>query len=244
MSTQSQPIVQNVMVNEETTLQFTPISVELVDHMGSDLSVVNAARVSFAKESLWIDGQFNNLSVRDQKLIEYLATHNHWSPFGHAFASFRIKAPIGCARQLSKSTVGLCWNEVSRRYVSYEPEVYAVESWRGAPVNAKQGSDGVPTLGQEAVAAMYTQVTTQAVEAYNALIAGGVAPEQARLILPQGMMTEWIWSGSLAAFARIAKLRLAPDTQKETREVAHGIAVEMERLFPVSFKALVAIWKA
>ena len=221
---------------------YASISVELIDSMGSDLSVVNAARVSFSKLSVWAD-EAKNLSVRDQKLIEYLATHNHWSPFGHAFASFRIKAPISCARQLSKSTIGLCWNEVSRRYVSYEPEVYSVESWRGAPLNAKQGSDGEAAMPQADVQKLYDKINKDAIDAYNALIAGGVAPEQARLLLPQGMMTEWIWSGSLAAFARVCKLRLASDTQQETRSVAQGIAREMERIFPFSFQALMSHWK-
>ena len=225
-----------------STPAYNGIAVVLIDHMGSDLSVVNAARVSFSKESVWADAATQTLAVRDQKLIEYLATHNHWSPFGHAFASFRIKAPISCARQLAKSTIGLCWNEVSRRYVSYEPEVFRVDAWRGAPVNAKQGSDGAPVMSQH-VAAVYEEVNNQAVAAYNKLIEGGVAPEQARLLLPQSMMTEWIWSGSLAAFARVCKLRLAPDTQQETREVANGIAREMEKLFPFSFNALLNHWK-
>jgi len=225
------------------TPEYNSITVALVDHMGSDLSVVNAARVSFSKESVWADASSKTLSVRDQKLIEYLATHNHWSPFGHAFASFRIKAPISCARQLAKSTIGLCWNEVSRRYVSYEPEVFKVDAWRGVPLNAKQGSDGVPVMAQEEVAALYHEINNHAVDAYNKLIAGGVAPEQARLVLPQSMMTEWIWSGSLAAFARVCKLRMAKDTQQETRAVANGIAHEMEKLFPCSFNALLHLWK-
>jgi thymidylate synthase (FAD) len=232
-------------MNENVSLApaYNGISVILVDYMGSDLSVVNAARVSFSKESSWADATTRTLSVRDQKLVEYLATHNHWSPFGHAFASFRIKAPISCARQLAKSTIGLCWNEVSRRYVSYEPEVFRVDAWRGAPINAKQGSDGAPRISQDAVAAVYTEINNQAVAAYNKLIEGGVAPEQARLLLPQSMMTEWIWSGSLAAFARVCKLRMAPDTQQETREVANGIAYEMEKIFPFSFNALLNHWK-
>jgi len=225
-----------------TSPEYSTTVVTLVDFMGSDLSVVNAARVSFAKQSVLAPGE-TIVSVRDQKLIEYLAMHNHWSPFGHAFVSFRIKASIICARQLVKSSVGLCWNEVSRRYVSYEPEVCMVDSWRGAPVNAKQGSEGEPQLEQGAAHKIYEKITTDAVAAYNQLIAGGVAPEQARLVLPQGTMTEWIWSGSLAAFARVCKLRLAPDAQQETREVAAGIAKEMERLFPVSFKALMTLWK-
>jgi len=237
---------QNTTPVDTAALCHTPlysqISVVLVDSMGSDLSVVNAARVSFSKESNWVDGE-KNLSLRDQKLIEYLAKHNHWSPFGHAFASFRIKAPISCARQLGKSTIGLCWNEISRRYVSFEPEVYTVSAWRGAPVNAKQGSDGQPAMAQQEAFALYEKINKEAIAAYNELIAGGVAPEQARLVLPQSMLTEWIWSGSLAAFARVCKLRLAHDTQQETREVAKGIAQGIQALFPVSFQALMTYWK-
>jgi thymidylate synthase (FAD) len=222
---------------------YIPVSVELVDHMGSDLSVVNAARVSFSKESGWVDGQENMLDNRDTKLIQYLAKYNHWSPFGHAFLSFRIKASIVCARQLVKSSVGFCWNEVSRRYVSYEPEVYEVKQWRGRPANVKQGSGGDPDLSQEEIMQMYEHVNREAVATYNKLVEGGVAPEQARLVLPQSAMTEWIWSGSVAAFARLCKLRLANDTQAETREVAQGIAKEARRLFPVSFGALIDLWK-
>ncbi|MDQ5940679.1 MAG: thymidylate synthase [Candidatus Dependentiae bacterium] len=243
MSTQTRPIVQQEPIGLESNPQFSAVSVALIDHMGSDLSVVNAARVSFAKESQWLNGQVNQLSMRDQKLIEYLAEHNHWSPFGHAFASFRIKAPVISARQLVKSSVGLCWNEISRRYVSYEPEVFSVPVWRGAPVNAKQGSTGEPHISQAAACEVYEKVSMHAIAGYNELVAGGVAPEQARLVLPQSMMTEWIWSGTLAAFARVCKLRMAQDTQAETRAVANGIGAEMERLFPFSFKALLNLWK-
>lgn len=219
---------------------YAGVSVEIVDHMGSDLSVVNAARVSFSKLSeLQEDGV---LSERDAKLINYLAKHNHWSPFGHAFASFRIKATIVSARQLVKHSVGLCWNEVSRRYVSYEPEVYKVDKWRGRPANVKQGSGGDPSLALEQVQEMYDHVNREAINTYNEMVAGGVAPEMARLVLPQGTMTEWIWSGSLAAFARVCKLRMASDTQVESQMVARGIAEHMEQLFPVSFEALLKHW--
>ena len=226
--------------DEQYTATYAPVSVELVDHMGSDLSVVNAARVSFSKLSALEEG--GTLSERDKKLIDFLAKHNHWSPFGHAFASFRIKASIVVARQLVKHAVGLCWNEVSRRYVSYEPEVFAVDAWRGRPANVKQGSGGEPGMPVSEVDALYNDVCNKAVDAYNKLVEGGVAPEQARLILPQGAMTEWIWSGSLAAFARVCKLRCAKDTQLESQQVANGIAEHMSRLFPVSFESLLSHW--
>jgi len=226
--------------------------------MGDDLSVVNAARVSFDKESDWEWGelceQCNDfhgpwLSDKDTKLINYLARHNHWTPFGHAFASFRIKAPIFVARQLGKHQVGLVWNEVSRRYVDDEPEFYEPKVWRKRAENVKQGSsdDSVEiidfkhydnTRQNVHTSVLYDHAIAHTDRIYRALIANGVCPEQARMVLPQSMMTEWIWSGSLAAFARVCKLRLDPHTQYETRLVAQEIAEHMAELFPVSWKAL------
>lgn len=220
-------------------MKIVPMSVELVDSMGTDLSVVNAARVSFDKESV---GEFDKLTERfwptkeDEKLIGYLAKHNHWSPFAHAFASFRIKAPIFVARQLVKHQVGLSWNEVSRRYVDSEPEFWFPDVWRGRPVNAKQGSDGVIDLSSFD----FEGVINLALQAYIELLSSGAAPEQARMILPQNTMTEWIWSGTLYAFARVCNLRLDAHAQQETRQVAEGISKEMQQLFPVSWKALVS----
>lgn len=223
--------------------------VEYLDHMGSDLSVVNAARVSFHKESAWIDEQpgecpsILKLSEQDQKLINYLAKHNHWSPFAHTSISFRIKTPIFVARQLVKHQVGLVWNEVSRRYVDDEPEFYFPSVWRGRPVNAKQGSSGEICLADVLdVDTMWDIFPSEVVETsltcYQNLINVGVAPEQARIILPQNTMTEWIWTGSLMAFARVCKLRLDPHAQQETQEVAAFIAGYCENLFPHSWKAL------
>jgi thymidylate synthase (FAD) len=220
--------------------------VELTDYMGSDLSVVNAARVSFHKESKWeyeeVEGGFgyaryvNNLSEKDQKLIAYLARHNHWTPFAHAFLSFRIKAPIFVARQLVKHQVGLVWNEVSRRYVDDEPEFWFPKVWRGKPVNAKQGSDGVV----EYKTSRLKWAVDIALCEYFEMLKEGVAPEQARIVLPQNTMTEWIWSGSIAAFARVCKLRLDPHAQAETREVAQMINDQVPKEFEHSWKALVA----
>ena len=212
------------------------MKVELVDSMGSDLSVVNAARVSFHKfHEEFQDG--------DEKLISYLAKHNHWSPFGHAFLSFRIKAPIFVARQLVKHQVGLCWNEVSRRYVDDEPEFWFPEVWRGKPVNAKQGSSGIFDMkfmveGNKEIMDVHSQnLCYSALQLYTQAVHNGMAPEQARMILPQNTMTEWIWSGSLAAFARVCKLRLDPHAQQETQDVAF----EIDRLVPDNFKHS---WKA
>jgi thymidylate synthase (FAD) len=218
--------------------------VELIDSMGSDLSVVNAARVSFHKESEWahepdgwLDSSEKRLSEKDAKLIGYLAKHGHWTPFAHAFLSFRIKAPIFVARQLVKHQVGLAWNEVSRRYVDDEPEFWLPEVWRGKPVNAKQGSSGVVEVSEDYE--LY-EVLGATVDLYNSLLAIGVAPEQARMVLPQNMMTEWIWSGSLAAFARVCKLRLDPHAQKETQEIAQMINDQVPKEFQYSWKALLA----
>lgn len=229
------------------------MNVTLIDHMGSDLSVVNAARVSFDKESKWVyceesDGRDKALSGADKKLISYLATHNHWSPFAHAFASFRIKAPIFVARQLVKHQVGLAWNEVSRRYVDSDPEFYTPETWRKRADNVKQGSSedayvnvsgtNTPYMTKWGRAFTARSLMNNCVAMYRSMIADGICPEQARMVLPQSMMTEWIWSGSLMAFARVCKLRLDSHTQKETREVAAMIDREMAELFPVSWKAL------
>jgi thymidylate synthase (FAD) len=225
--------------------------VELIDSMGSDLSVVNAARVSFHKESNWEtrDGLSDldydpatdkwddkRLAEKDQKLIAYLAKHNHWTPFAHAFLSFRIKAPIFVARQLVKHQVGLAWNEVSRRYVDEEPEFWFPAVWRKRAENVKQGSgkDFYPLDEYNTPA----HAVGPALEHYTALVQDGVAPELARIVLPQNTMTEWIWSGSLAAFARVCKLRLDPHAQAETREVAQMIHDQVPKDFEHSWRAL------
>ena len=214
------------------------MKVELIDHMGSDLTVVNAARVSFSKTSEWdsvpeagpVEGY---LKVGDEKLIKYLAKHNHWSPFGHASMQFRIKAPIFVARQLVKHQVGLVWNEVSRRYVDDEVEFYEPTEWRLAAENKKQGSSD-KTIEYDGVESVYRMCK----ETYEHLLRVGVAPEMARMVLPQSMYTEWYWSGTLMAFARVCNLRCKSDTQLETQEVANLIDMEAQLLFPTSWEAL------
>jgi len=220
-----------------------------IDHMGSDLSVVNAARVSFNKKSTWAgqedglhdgEGGMGVLNTADSKLIRYLAKHKHMSPFGHCFASFHVKAPVFVARQLVKHKF-LRWNEISRRYVDHEPEFYQPTEWRGRSVDAKQGSEGVVTLYEDhqmRQAYHPTEINVYSLETYNYLLEQGVAPEQARMVLPQSMVTEWYWSGSLDAFADICNLRCKPDTQYETQVVAGHIDTEMAKLFPVSWEAL------
>jgi thymidylate synthase (FAD) len=207
------------------------MQVTLVDKMGTDLSVVNAARVSYAKSKEAFD------VVKDEKLIKYLAEHEHWSPFAHASLQFRIKAPVFVARQLVKHQVGLVWNEVSRRYVDDTPELYRPDAWRGRPQNSKQGSDGEVKLDQTINHNMETTMESCLI-LYNALLQKGVAPEQARMVLPQSMMTEWYWSGTLYAFARVCNLRCKPDTQLETQEVANEIDRLTNEAFPRSWKHL------
>lgn len=212
--------------------------VTYLDHCGSDLSVVNAARVSFHKQSDWdYEDSLETdpyLGERDVKLINYLAKHNHKSPFNHCFLSFRVKAPIFVARQLVKHEY-LPWNEVSRRYVDEEPEFYFPEYWRKKADNVKQGSSSIEV---EDVAKYALAVCDDTLSQYQLLLGRGVCAEQARMILPQNTMTEWIWSGTLFAFVKMLKLRLDSHTQQETREVAQLIAPYIEQHFPVSYKAL------
>ena len=208
------------------------IDVTLIDSMGSDLTVVNAARVSFNKKSEW-DYDYK-LKVDDALLISYLARHKHMSPFGHCFTSFHIKAPIFVARQLVKHKF-LRWNEVSRRYVDEEPEFYEPETWRGRAKDKKQGSEGVVDT---AVSPMYAYQAT--LGTYKNLLEDGVAPEQARMVLPQSTMTEWYWSGSMDAWSDMCNLRQAEDTQEETRLVANLISDKMGDLYPDSWRALEA----
>jgi thymidylate synthase (FAD) len=235
------------------------IEVTYIDHMGTDLSVVNAARVSFGKNSEWdyIDWRDTDdyarkkiLSEGDTKLIKYLAKHKHMSPFGHAFASFHVKAPIFVARQLVKHKF-LRWNEISRRYVDDDPNYYYPDEWRGRSSDKKQGSEGVVDLSTIADSPHNTailgsgnmdghvlEISEWLLETYKTLVRNGVAPEQARMVLPQSTMTEWYWSGSLDAFADMCNLRCTGDTQYETRLVANQICDSMKKLFPVSWFAL------
>jgi thymidylate synthase (FAD) len=233
------------------------IKATYVEHMGSDLSVVNAARVSFGKSSAMEANTWGppTLEERDAKLIKYLAKHKHTSPFGHAFASFHVKAPIFVARQLVKHKF-LRWNEISRRYVDDEPEFYVPAVWRGRSEDKKQGSsdtsvdldavglDGVTPPHESGWEASLLESIyegySHTLGNYDALIKAGVAPEQARMVLPQSTMTEWYWSGSLDAFADMCRLRCKSDTQYETRIVADQINEIMQPLFPVAWQSLLA----
>ena len=215
----------------------TQITATYIDHMGSDLSVVNAARVSFGKSHAEFD------PVRDAKLNKYLAKHRHTSPFGHAFASFHCTVPLFVHAQLVKHKF-LRTNTVSRRYTTENIEFYTPDVWRGRSADKKQGSDPdvvIDTAYYDRDDGYNTwdgDATSIAHEAYQKMIKLGVAPEQARMVLPQSTMTEWYWSGSLDAFASMCRLRLPSDTQQETRVVAQQIDTVMSELFPVSWSAL------
>ena len=202
------------------------MEVKVIDVMGTDLTVVNAARVSFKKEHNKFDNE------KDEKLIKYLATHEHWSPFGHCSMQFHVKAPIFVARQLVKHQVGLVWNEVSRRYVDDEPEFYIPKTWRLKAEDKKQGSSNETIEYNIDGSIMFVKQT------YDNLLKAGVAPEMARMVLPQNLYTEWYWSGTLMAFARVCNLRCAKDTQLETQQIANQIHYEARQLFPISWKYL------
>ena len=205
------------------------IKATLIDSMGTDLSVVNAARVSFGKKK-------ESFDESDERLINYLAKHKHMSPFGHCFASFHIIAPIFVARQLVKHKF-LRWNEISRRYVDSEPTFYTPETWRGKPENSKQGSTGKAT-SQYFPSLYESDTNSQTLERYKKMIMQGVCAEQARMILPQNTITEWYWSGSLDAFSDMCNLRCKSDTQYETQLVANQIDTIMQGLYEYSWKSL------
>ena len=202
----------------------------LLNSMGNDMTVADAARVSFKK------GHKEFSEEQNHKLIKYLADHGHYSPFGHCFASFHVKAPVFVARQLQKHAY-LRMNEVSRRYVDDTPEFYEPETWRGRALDKKQGSSNRVLSG------VNTEEHSQyCLFMYKDLLEKGVAPEMARIVLPLNMYTEWYWSGSLDAFANMCKLRCKPDTQEETRLIANQISEQMLEKFPVSWSELTK-WK-
>jgi thymidylate synthase (FAD) len=204
------------------------MKVELIDLMGGDLTVVNSARVSFDKIA-------SKVKESDQKLIRFLAAHDHWTPFGHVQAQFRIKAPVFVARQLVKHQVGMVWNEVSRRYVDTAPEFHAPEGWRKRAPDKKQGSLNETLDNDSLVYNAYWDLMTRSEELYDFMLEKGVAPEQARMILPQSMMTEWIWTGSLVAFARVVKLRSSDDAQYECQQIANRIKKELDNTPQVKY---------
>ena len=220
------------------------MKVELIDHMGDDLRVVNAARVSFDKESELVGD-------KDARLIEYLAKHNHFTPFTHCTVTLRETVPIFVARQRFKHTVGFSYNEVSRRYVSDDPEFYHPDEWRLAAEDKKQGSadETIEVLNLTRAQRGKVRVTYNindykknvegyCLELYRNMVDNGVCPEQARMVLPQSMYTSYYVTGSLSAWARAYSLRSKPDAQKEIQELASQWDTVIAPLFPVSWKAL------
>lgn len=225
------------------------IKVELIDYMGNDLSTVNSARVSFDKESYF--EECNDyccfLADKDIKLIKYLADHKHMTPFRHNQIQLRCHAPIFLARQLGKHQAGLSWNEVSRRYVDTPPEFYAPDEWRGRPDGSiKQGSSGLVEYcndsycgeQNEPIEYVYRDLIEHMTNTYTDMLKANVAPEMARMVLPQSMMTTWCWTGNLLAFAHVYNERISEGAQLEARHFAKELDKIIAPLFPVSWKAL------
>lgn len=209
------------------------IKVELLDSMGNDLAVVQAARVSFAKDA----EEFDN--VRDPKLISYLATHDHWTPFAHTALKFRVAAPVPIRTQCFKHKVGMVENEESRRYISTTPEIFIPDFFRSKPEGSiKQGS-GDQHKESDYWIDVYKYRAKECVKTYLEMLDDGVCPEQARFILPQGAIVNWIWTGNLVSFANLYLKRTDPTAQKEVKMVAELIGEEVKKLFPVSWQALV-----
>lgn len=215
------------------------MKVDLLNHMGDDLFVANVARVSFAKESTEFTYRKDKPKGSDEGLIEYLADHNHWTPFGHCIVSLRMKAPVPIRTQCFKHKQGFVENEESRRYIQSEPELFIPKAFRKAPEgNKKQGSEGIHP-DNHIWLNMYKTVCNQSISVYNDMIKAGVAPEQARLVLPQGVYVNWVWTGSLAAFARFYTQRTDPHAQEEIRDLAEEVGKIIEPLFPVAWKSLI-----
>jgi thymidylate synthase (FAD) len=205
--------------------------VELLETFGTDLTVVNAARVSFNKES-------NEFSDKDKSLVKYLAKNNHISPFFHPQLRFRIKMPIFVAREWFRHTIGFARNEVSRRYVDSVPEIWIPEEFRERDTNLKQGSKSCSIADNENIKKIYEKAVEESLKTYDLLLKSNVAPEIARSILPQGMYTEFIETASLSAYSRLCNLRLDPHAQKEIQEFAKAVYDLMKEKFPFCVHAL------
>lgn len=236
------------------------IKVELLDYMGDDLAVVNAARVSFNKDSEWEYpsqfpeedyenessgfyrnefGGFQRLKAGDKKLINYLAKHDHWTPFAHTALKFRVAAPVPIRTQCFKHKIGMVENEESRRYISTTPEIFIPDFFRSKPEGSiKQGS-GEKHIRSEDWICRYEHRVAECVATYEAMLKDGICPEQARFVLPQGAIVNWIWTGNLVSFANFYLKRTDPNAQYEVRVVAEKVGKLVEEIFPVSWKALV-----
>jgi len=213
-------------------VSYEPCSVELLETFGSDLTVVNAARVSLGKH-------VDEFTEKDARLVKYLADHDHISPFFHPQARFRLKMPIWMAREWYRHTIGFARNEVSRRYVDDAPTVYLPDSLRSRAPNKKQGSQDDEHPQSNLCRQFMLEEYERCIATYGLMIGYGICPEQARMVLPQGMMTEFIETGSLAAYARLVKLRTSPDAQKEIRDVAEKVSACLAAAFPHSWPVLV-----
>ncbi len=206
--------------------------VTYMSHMGSDETVCDAARVSMDKTADMFSVTQNN------RLINYLARHNHWSPFSHCFVQMRFKAPIFIARQLAKHQVGFAWNEVSRRYVSSTPKIWWPKKFRQKADNVKQGSLLEAHPNTEEFESEYINACNGLVDLYEKMVEAGVCPEQARAVLPQSTYTEWVWSGSLYAWSRMYRLRVDKHAQAEVQEYAYLVGEICQQKFPMSWDAL------
>ena len=227
----------------------TQVKAELLDYMGTDLDVVNAAKVSFSKESEW-DWQTEYecgvpvsdtpiLADKDKKLINYLATHDHWTPFAHTALKFRCSAPVPIRTQAFKHKIGMVENEESRRYISSTPEIYIPEFFRAKPEGSiKQGSAGVH-YQSDMWKEEYEDVVQGCVNFYRNMLQDGICPEQARFVLPQGAIVNWIWTGNLVSFANFYNKRTDTNAQYEVRLLAESVGKQIAEIFPVSWKALV-----
>ena len=215
--------------------------VTLVDSMGTDLTVANAARVSFNKESSFDVMQMGvMLKAKDEKLINFLARHNHFTPFTHCMITMKEKVPLFVARQRFKHCIGFCYNEISRRYVDDKPEFYMPDDWREQASDKKQGSsdNSVNINPTSLMIDEYKQSVDKALWTYQHLLRLGVCPEQARMVLPQSMYTEYYVTGSLQAWSRAYLLRTSSTAQKEIKDLAIKWDEIIEPLFPKSWVAL------
>jgi thymidylate synthase (FAD) len=223
--------------------------IEYLMHCGSDDTIANTARVSMEEEGNWNELPEDYTPAQRDRLIRYLATHKHTSPFRHNNLSIRCSVPIFIARQLGKHQVGMSWNEVSRRYVDTAPTFHTPEAWRSRPDGSiKQGSGDTEVthcdarydgFAEEPIESVYRQLVIHAQTVYEDMLEAGVAPEQARMVLPQSMLTEFVWSGSLMAFAHVYKLRIDGHAQVEAQEFARQLDTIIRPLFPVAWEALV-----
>ena len=220
----------DVEVIEEKGIKFSEISVELIDHMGDDLTVANVARVSFNK---WKE----EFDEKDAKLIDFLARNEHTSPFRHTSIQLRCKAPISLVRQLGKHQAGLSWNEISRRYVDEGFEFY-LPRMRARAENKKQGSQEYVVENESLCENIIISNTKFCMESYSILLAHNVAPEVARNALPQNMMVDWIWTGNLLALHHLYSLRVGEGAQEEAKEFVMQMSPIVQEIFPVSWKAL------